>query len=50
LPDKDGKVSEIQAINLGFNQSKLDTINWAEFQPSDVYDLADVKKVADEWQ
>ncbi len=42
MQDKDGNATEIQAINLGFNKSKLDTINWGDFQSSDVYDLADV--------
>lgn len=48
--DQFGNVTEIQAINLGFNKSKLDKINWESFQPSDIYDLADVAKVADEWK
>jgi hypothetical protein len=42
--------TEIQAMSLGFNKSKLDRINWEDFQPSDVYDLADVVDVADEWK
>jgi hypothetical protein len=45
-----GKTTEIQVISLGFNKSKLDKINWEDFQPSDIYDLADVAEVADEWK
>ncbi|MBL8050369.1 MAG: hypothetical protein JNM46_04030 [Anaerolineales bacterium] len=43
-------LTEIQAINLGFNKSKLDKINWADFHSSNIYDLADVAKITDEWK
>jgi hypothetical protein len=45
-----GHASETQAMSLGFNKSRLDRINWGSFQPSDIYDLADVVEVADEWK
>jgi hypothetical protein len=38
------------AISLGFNKSKLDKVDWEDFQPSDVYELADVADIADEWK
>jgi hypothetical protein len=40
--DKHGNMAETQVISLGFNKSKLDKINWEDFQSSDIYDLADV--------
>jgi hypothetical protein len=40
--DEYGDATETQAISLGFNKSRLDRINWEDFQPSDIYDLADV--------
>jgi hypothetical protein len=40
--DKDGNANEIRVMNLGFNKSKLDKVNWENFQPSDIYNLADV--------
>jgi hypothetical protein len=43
--DKFGHVDEMQVISLGFNKSKLDKINWDNFKPSDIYDLADVADV-----
>ncbi|MBL8079557.1 MAG: hypothetical protein JNM55_16445 [Anaerolineales bacterium] len=45
-----GGTTETQVMSLGFNKSKLDRINWEEFQPSDVYDLADIADLADEWK
>ena len=42
VQDKYGNATEIRAMSLGFNKSKLDKINWEDFQPSDIYDLADV--------
>ena len=48
--DKHGNATEIQAMSLGFNKSKLDKINWEDFQPSGIYDLADVADVADDWK
>jgi hypothetical protein len=48
MQDKYGNAAEIQAMSLGFNKSKLDKINWEDFQPSDIYDLADVADIADE--
>ena len=50
MQDRYGNVAEIQAMSLGFNKSKLDKINWEDFQPSDIYDLADVADIADEWE
>jgi hypothetical protein len=50
MQDKYGTTAEIQAMSLGFNKSKLDKINWKDFQPLDIYDLADVADVADEWE
>ena len=43
MPDKYGNAVETQVMSLGFNQSKLDKINWEDFQSSDIYDLADVR-------
>ena len=48
--DGHGGATERQAMSLGFNKSKLDKINWEDFQPSDVYNLADIADVADEWK
>jgi hypothetical protein len=42
--------AELQAMSLGFNKSKLDRVDWEEFQFSDIYDLADVAEVADGWK
>jgi hypothetical protein len=50
MQDKYGNVAKIRAMSLGFNKSKLDKINWEDFQPSDIYNLADVADIADEWQ
>jgi hypothetical protein len=50
MQDEYGTTAEIQAINLGFNKSKLDKINWEDFQPADIYDLADIANIADEWK
>jgi hypothetical protein len=50
IQDEHGNTAETQAINLGFNKSKLDKVNWEDFQPSDVYDLADVADVMDDWK
>ncbi|MBE0672121.1 MAG: hypothetical protein IH588_16195 [Anaerolineales bacterium] len=50
MQDEYGTTAEIQAINLGFNKSKLDKIHWEDFQPAGIYDLADVAKIADEWK
>ncbi len=50
MHDKHGNTAEIQALSLGFNKSKLDKINWNDFQPTDIYDLADVADIADEWK
>jgi hypothetical protein len=47
---RDGNTAEIQAMSLGFNKSKLDKVNWEDFQPSDIYDLADVADIANEWK
>ena len=48
--DADGNTAEIQAMSLGFNKSKLDRVNWEDFQFSDIYALADVAEVADGWK
>ena len=48
--DQYGNTAEVQAISLGFNKSKLDKVDWEDFQPSDVYELADVADIADEWK
>jgi hypothetical protein len=48
--DKHGNMAETQAVSLGFNKSKLDKINWGDFQYSDVYDLADLADIAGEWK
>lgn len=48
--DGHGSTTEIQVMSLGFNKSKLDRINWEDFQSSDVYDMADIADVADEWK
>lgn len=48
--DKHGNPVEVQAVSLGFNKSKLDKINWEGFQPSGIYDLADVADVATGWK
>lgn len=50
MQDKSGNVVEIQAMSLGFNKSKLDKIHWEDFQPSDIYDIADVVEIAEEWK
>jgi hypothetical protein len=50
MQDRYGNPTEIQAMSLGFNKSKLDKINWEDFQPSDIYALADVADIADEWE
>lgn len=50
MQDRHGNMAEIQALSLGFNKSKLDQIHWEDFQPSDIYDLADVADIADEWK
>lgn len=50
MPDQHGQVTEIQVINLGFNKSKLDKIHWEDFQPSDIFNLADVVDVIEEWE
>lgn len=50
MQDKDGNTTATQAMNLGFNKSKLDKVNWEDFQPSDIYELADVADIADEWK
>ena len=42
IQDMYGNAAETRAMSLGFNKSKLDKINWEDFQPSDIYDLADV--------
>ncbi len=48
--DKYGSTTEVQVMSLGFNKSKLDRINWEDFQSSDIYDLADVVDIADGWE
>ena len=48
MQDAYGNTAEIQALSLGFNKSKLDKVIWEDFQPSDVYDLADVAEIVDE--
>lgn len=48
--DEYGNITKIEAINLGFNKSKLDQVNWQEFQYSNIYDLADLAYIADEWK
>ena len=48
--DQYGNTAEVQAISLGFNKSKLDKVDWEDFQPSDIYELADVADIADEWK
>lgn len=50
MQDKNASVTELQAMNLGFNKSKLDKINWEDFKPSDIYDLADVAYIVEEWK
>jgi hypothetical protein len=50
MQDEHGNMAEIQAMNLGFNKSKLDKINWQGFQASDIYNLADVAEVMEEWK
>jgi hypothetical protein len=50
MQDGHGNAVEIQAMSLGFNKSKLDRINWEVFQPSDVYTLADIADVENEWK
>jgi hypothetical protein len=50
MQDEHGNTAEMQAVSLGFNKSKLDKINWEDFQPSHVYDLADIADVTDEWK
>ena len=50
MQDEYGNATEIQAMNLGFNKSKLDKINWEDFKPLDIYNLADVADIADEWE
>jgi hypothetical protein len=48
--DEYGNAVDVQVMSLGFNKSKLDKINWEDFQPSDIYDLADVADIVDEWE
>jgi hypothetical protein len=48
--DEHGNAVAMQAMSLGFNKSKLDRVNWEDFQPSNIYDLADVADVEDEWK
>jgi hypothetical protein len=50
MPDQKGQETNIQVINLGFNKSKLDRVDWEDFQFSDIYDLADVADIADGWK
>lgn len=50
MPDPQGQETNIQVINLGFNKSKLDKINWEDFQSSDIFNLADVVDVVAEWE
>lgn len=50
MQDKHGNTAEMQALSLGFNKSRLNQINWEDFQSSDIYDLADVVDVMDEWK
>jgi hypothetical protein len=50
MQDRYGNAAETQTMSLGFNKSKLDKINWEDFQSSDIYDLADVADIADEWE
>jgi hypothetical protein len=50
IQDKHGNTTEIPVMDLGFNKSRLDKVNWEDFQPSDIYDLADIADVAEEWK
>jgi len=50
IPDESGSNFEIEVIDLGFNKSKLEKVDWEAFQPSDIYKLADVAVIADEWK
>ena len=34
---------DVEMLNLGFNQSRLDKVDWQTLQPEDVFDLADVQ-------
>lgn len=42
--------SEQEVLNLGFNKSRLDKVNWEEFPSSDAFNLADVAFIADDWR
>ena len=42
--------TEQEVLNLGFNKSRLDKVNWEEFPSSDVFNLADVAFIADDWR
>lgn len=50
MQDENGNAIQIQVLSLGFNKSKLNKIDWEDFQFSDIYDLADVADIADEWK
>lgn len=50
MPDPQGQITETQVLSLGFNKSKLDKVAWEDFQPSDIFNLADVVSVIEEWQ
>ena len=42
--------TEQEVLNLGFNKSRLDKVNLEEFPSSDVFNLADVAFIADDWR
>lgn len=43
IQDEHGNIVETQVVNLGFNKSAVDKVNWENFQHSDIYDLADTQ-------
>lgn len=50
MQDPQGTISEQQVIDLGFNKSKLEKVNWQIFEPTEIYNLADVAHIANAWK
>lgn len=43
--DENGNLTEIEAVNFGFNKSTLEKVDWQDFQPADIFSLADVSVI-----
>ncbi|HMV29703.1 MAG TPA: hypothetical protein PKE23_09980, partial [Anaerolineales bacterium] len=41
---------EREILNLGFNKSRLDKVNWDEFPSSEIFKFSDVAVIADDWR